>query len=106
MMLKPRSNCEFALTWTPTARTAIDPTEPPVTSTPDSTCRWRSKGLLSGRVAKTMDIPGASVVSPSDTTKISIVSARPLAISGALQMPPLARNVVDRDALATLQQMD
>src|SRR5262249_62569 len=60
------------------------------------------QGLLNGRVAKTMDIAGASVVAPADTAK-SVLYQR-MVISGALQMPPLARNGVDHDALATLQQ--
>jgi mono/diheme cytochrome c family protein len=58
------------------------------------------QGLIHGRLAKTMDIAGAEVVCPGDVSR-SVLYQR-VHMTGELQMPPLARNQLDQDALDVL----
>jgi hypothetical protein len=56
--------------------------------------------LIEGRLAKPMDMPEARVVCPGDISKSALYQRA--SVTGALQMPPLARNLVDEEALAVL----
>jgi uncharacterized repeat protein (TIGR03806 family) len=60
----------------------------------------QEQGLIDGRLAKPMDMPEARVVCPGDISKSALYQRA--SITGAFQMPPLARNVVDEEALAVL----
>lgn len=60
------------------------------------------QGLIRGRLAKTMDIAGAQVVCPGDVSK-SVLYQR-VHMTGELQMPPLARNLLDQESLDVLRE--
>ncbi len=60
------------------------------------------QGLINGRLVKTMEIPDAKVVCPGDVAKS--VAYQRVHLLGPLQMPPLARNVEDHDALDALRE--
>ena len=56
------------------------------------------QNLVNGAVANQLGIPGAKVIVPADLNR-SIIFHR-LSITGENQMPPLARNLVDTNAVA------
>jgi uncharacterized repeat protein (TIGR03806 family) len=58
------------------------------------------QGLINGPVANPLGISGAKIVVPENVSK-SILFHR-ISIVGDLQMPPLARNVTDSNAVAVL----
>ena len=58
------------------------------------------RGILNGPVANPLGIPGAKIIVPGDISK-SILLHR-VSLVGNLQMPPLAKNVVDQKAVATI----
>lgn len=60
------------------------------------------QGLIDGRLVKPMDIADARVVCPGDVSR-SVLYQR-VHMTGELQMPPLARNVLDQDALDVLAE--
>ncbi|MDB6125657.1 MAG: hypothetical protein JWQ71_4650 [Pedosphaera sp.] len=60
-----------------------------------------NQGIINGTVGNTLGITGAKVVAPSDVNK-SIMHSR-LNTTGANKMPPLARSIIDTNAVATLQ---
>ena len=60
------------------------------------------QGIINGPVANPLGIPGARIVVPDDPDK-SILLHR-VSYVGDLQMPPLARNVNDTNAIATITQ--
>ncbi|HVU26836.1 MAG TPA: PQQ-dependent sugar dehydrogenase [Verrucomicrobiae bacterium] len=60
----------------------------------------KKQNLLNGPVANLLGIPGAKVIVPGDTNK-SILFHR-ISIVGEGQMPPIARNVVDDNAVAVI----
>jgi uncharacterized repeat protein (TIGR03806 family) len=59
------------------------------------------QNIINGAVGNTLGITGAKVVVPSDISK-SIMHVR-LNTTGPDKMPPLARNTIDTNAVATLQ---
>ena len=59
-----------------------------------------SQGIVGGAVQNNLGISGAYVVAPGDTNK-SILFHRDGSLA-AIKMPPLAKNVVDADALAVI----
>jgi uncharacterized repeat protein (TIGR03806 family) len=58
----------------------------------------KKQNLINGPVANLLGIPGARVVVPGDTNK-SILFRR-VSVVGDNQMPPIAKNVVDTNAVA------
>jgi len=58
------------------------------------------QGLINGPIANPLGIPGAKVIVPGDPDK-SILFQR-ISVVGDNQMPPLARNVVDSNAMAVI----
>jgi uncharacterized repeat protein (TIGR03806 family) len=60
-----------------------------------------AQGIINGPVGNTLGITGAKVITPSDISK-SIMHVR-LNTTGVNKMPPLARNTIDTDAVATLE---
>jgi len=58
------------------------------------------QGLINGPVANPLGISGAKIIVPRDVSK-SVLFHR-VSIVGNLQMPPLARNVTDSNAVAVL----
>ncbi|HVU07540.1 MAG TPA: PQQ-dependent sugar dehydrogenase [Verrucomicrobiae bacterium] len=60
----------------------------------------KKQNLLNGPVANLLGIPGAKVIVPGETNK-SILFHR-ISILGEGQMPPIARNVVDDQAVAVI----
>ena len=56
--------------------------------------------MIDGRLAKPMEMPEARVVCPGDISKSALYQRA--SVTGPLQMPPLARNLVDDEALAVL----
>ena len=60
------------------------------------------QGIINGPVGDPMGIPGAKVVVPDDLSK-SILMQR-ISTTGPLEMPPLARNVNDTNAIQTISQ--
>lgn len=60
------------------------------------------QNLINGPVANQMGLPGAKVIIAGDTNK-SILFRR-ISITGQGQMPPLAKNVVDTNAMAVISQ--
>lgn len=61
-----------------------------------------SQGLVGGAVQNNLGISGAHVVSPGDTNK-SILFQRDSSLA-AIKMPPLAKNVVDVQAMAVISE--
>lgn len=59
-----------------------------------------NQNLIGGTVEDTLGIPGAKVIRPQSTAQ-SVLFVRDNTL-GALQMPPLARNVVDTNYIAVL----
>jgi len=59
-----------------------------------------SQGILNGPLATTLGIPDVKVISPGNINE-SMIYLR-MNVVGANQMPPLARNTVDQQAVATL----
>jgi hypothetical protein len=60
------------------------------------------QGLINGPVANPLGIPGARIIVPDDPSK-SILYHR-IDVVGENQMPPLARNLVDTNAVATIAE--
>lgn len=60
-----------------------------------------SAGILNGTVSQNLGIPGAKVAVPAHPEK-SVLLQRAGSLDPAVQMPPLARNVVDAAALRVL----
>ncbi|HSY74028.1 MAG TPA: PQQ-dependent sugar dehydrogenase [Dongiaceae bacterium] len=60
------------------------------------------QNLINGPVANQFGLPGSKVIVPGDTNK-SILFRR-ISLIGNLQMPPLAKNVVDEKAAAVIAQ--
>ncbi|HLX94239.1 MAG TPA: PQQ-dependent sugar dehydrogenase [Verrucomicrobiae bacterium] len=60
------------------------------------------QAILNGPVANPLRIPGAKIVVPGDTSK-SVLFHR-ISVVGDLQMPPLARNTVDQQAVSTIAE--
>jgi uncharacterized repeat protein (TIGR03806 family) len=60
------------------------------------------QGIINGPVANPLGIPAAKIVVPDDAAK-SILLHR-ISYTGDLQMPPLARNVNDTNAIDTITQ--
>ncbi len=58
------------------------------------------QNLVSGPVENPLGISGAKIIVPRDTGKS--VLFRRVSIAGNLQMPPLAKNVVDRNAVSVI----
>jgi hypothetical protein len=58
--------------------------------------------LIDGRLAKPIDMPEMRVVYPGDISNSALYQR--VALSGTLQMPPLARNVVDEEAMKMLRE--
>ncbi len=58
------------------------------------------QGLINGPIANPLGIPGAKIIVPGDPSKS--VLFRRISLVGDFQMPPLARNVVDSNAVATI----
>jgi hypothetical protein len=58
--------------------------------------------LIEGRLAKPMDMPEMRVVCPGDMSKSALYQR--VTLTGTLQMPPLARNVVDEEAMKVLRE--
>ncbi len=56
------------------------------------------QNLINGPVQNPLDITGAKVIAPGDTNR-SILFRR-ISVAGENQMPPLAKNVVDKKAVA------
>jgi uncharacterized repeat protein (TIGR03806 family) len=61
------------------------------------------QGIIDGFVQGTFGIPDARIVAPGDLAK-SIMHLRVGSAAAGVRMPPLAKNVVDRDAWAVLGQ--
>ena len=61
------------------------------------------QGIIDGFVQGTFGIPDARVVAPGDLVK-SIMHLRVGSAAPGVRMPPLAKNVIDHDALAVLGQ--
>lgn len=61
-----------------------------------------SQGLINGTALNALGIAGAKILVPGETNR-SVLFLRDSAL-GAIQMPPLAKNVVDADAMAVLAQ--
>jgi uncharacterized repeat protein (TIGR03806 family) len=60
------------------------------------------QNLINGAVANQLGVPGAKVVVPADLTR-SMLFHR-VSITGENQMPPIARNLVDTQAVAVVGQ--
>ncbi len=60
------------------------------------------QGLINGSVVNTLGIPGAKVVVAGDLSK-SVLYQRDNSLA-AIKMPPLAKNMIDADAMAVLAQ--
>ena len=60
------------------------------------------QGILNGPVANPLGISGAKIVVPDDTYR-SILLHR-ISVVGEMQMPPLARNINDTNAITTIGQ--
>ena len=58
------------------------------------------QNLINGPVENTLGISGAKIIVPHDTGK-SILFHR-ISLAGTLQMPPLAKNVIDRNAVSLI----
>jgi uncharacterized repeat protein (TIGR03806 family) len=58
------------------------------------------QGLINGPVENPIGIPGAKIIVPGDISK-SVLFHR-ISITGNLQMPPLARNLADRNAVSAI----
>jgi uncharacterized repeat protein (TIGR03806 family) len=63
---------------------------------------FREQNILGGRLASDLNIPGAAVIKPGDPGR-SMIYLRASGL-GDHQMPPLARNVIDTNAMAVLAQ--
>ena len=61
------------------------------------------QGIINGILANTLGISGARNVVPSDVAR-SIMHRRVNSVDPTIKMPPLARNVIDRDAVTTLTE--
>lgn len=59
--------------------------------------------IINGSLLNTLGIPGARNVVPGDLLK-SIMHRRANSVDPAIKMPPLARNVIDQDAVAALTE--
>jgi uncharacterized repeat protein (TIGR03806 family) len=62
-----------------------------------------SQGLLDGRLADTLGISGARVIAPLDVAH-SMLHTRMNSTEPTIKMPPLARNLVDSQAVQLLEQ--
>jgi uncharacterized repeat protein (TIGR03806 family) len=58
------------------------------------------QNLINGPVQNPLGIPGAKVIVPGDTNKSMLF--RRISLTGQNQMPPLAKNVVDTNAVAVI----
>jgi uncharacterized repeat protein (TIGR03806 family) len=58
------------------------------------------QNLINGPIADALGISGAKIIVPGDTNKSVLL--RRISILGNLQMPPLARNVNDTNAISTI----
>ena len=59
--------------------------------------------IINGVLLDTLDIPGARNVVPGDLTR-SIMHRRANSVDPAIKMPPLAKNVIDSDAITALSE--
>jgi uncharacterized repeat protein (TIGR03806 family) len=59
-------------------------------------------GIINGPLGNTLGVAGAKVVVPSDTNRSILVQR--INSTGFIKMPPLARNVVDDRAIATIAE--
>ncbi len=59
------------------------------------------QGLINGFVGNPLNIPGARVVIPGNTSK-SILLTRMASTADTIRMPPLARNTIDSSAVAAV----
>jgi len=62
-----------------------------------------SQGIVGGAVQNNLGITGARVVLPGDTNK-SILFVRDNSLVTGIKMPPLAKNVLDAEAMAVLAE--
>ncbi|HZF01301.1 MAG TPA: PQQ-dependent sugar dehydrogenase [Methylomirabilota bacterium] len=62
----------------------------------------KNQNLINGPVANQFGLPGAKVIVPGDTNRAILF--RRMSLTGNLQMPPLAKNVVDEKAAAVLAE--
>jgi uncharacterized repeat protein (TIGR03806 family) len=60
------------------------------------------QGILNGPIGNPLGIPGAKIIVPGDISK-SVLFHR-VSLVGNLQMPPLAKNMVDQQAVATIAE--
>ncbi len=60
------------------------------------------QNLIAGPVENPLGISGAKIIVPRDTGKS--VLFRRISVAGNMQMPPLAKNVVDRNAVSVLEK--
>jgi mono/diheme cytochrome c family protein len=60
------------------------------------------QGLINGRLVNAMEIPGSRVITPGDLSR-SVLHLR-ANLLGDLQMPPIARNMVDTNAVMVLSE--
>jgi len=60
------------------------------------------QNLINGPVANQLGLPGARVIVPGDTNRSILL--RRMGLVGDLQMPPLAKNVVDEKAVAMMAE--
>ena len=61
-----------------------------------------NQGIINGAVLNNLGVSGARVVVPSNTTA-SVLYLRDSSVAG-IKMPPLAKNTVDTDAVAVIEQ--
>ena len=62
----------------------------------------KKQGIINGPVGDPMGISGAKIVVPDDITRSALMQR--ISTTGPLEMPPLARNVNDTNAIQTISQ--